>query len=329
MIKGLLSPTFLIILFAIAAVPGFGQRGFEIRGTEFYLDNERFVYNGISFFNAIYNPAFNENDSIRDWWLKKFRKYGVNVIRVWGQWDNGRGFADGCGTCTLYDIDGNLIGGHVAMLKNIAKGAELNRMVVEFVLFSRESWEENIRLSKDAYIKAARALAGELRPYRNLTFQVWNEFDLHIPEIYRAIKAADPQRLVTNSPGYAGILGEKEHNDLLDFLTPHTTRDGDHWNKAPEELASLKEVYKKPVVDDEPARTGTIKYGGPKGENHPHDFIIHIYNVWKTGCPVIYHHDMFQTGYGTPAVPPSGIPDPEFSDFHRQVLEFLKLYGRY
>ena len=42
-----------------------------------------------------------------------------------------------------------------------------------------------------------------------------------------------------------------------------------------------------------------------------------------------YHHDMFQTGYGTPAVPPSGIPDPEFSPYHKQVFEFLKLRERY
>lgn len=34
-------------------------------------------------------------------------------------------------------------------------------------------------------------------------------------------------------------------------------------------------------------------------------------------------------GYGTPACPPSGIPDPEYSPYHRQVFEFLKLRERY
>ena len=38
---------------------------------------------------------------------------------------------------------------------------------------------------------------------------------------------------------------------------------------------------------------------------------------------------MFQTGYGTPAVPPGGVPDPDFSPYHRQVFEFLKGRGRY
>jgi hypothetical protein len=38
---------------------------------------------------------------------------------------------------------------------------------------------------------------------------------------------------------------------------------------------------------------------------------------------------MFQTGYGTPAVPPNGIPDPEFNPYHRAVLEFIAVRERY
>jgi hypothetical protein len=34
-----------------------------------------------------------------------------------------------------------------------------------------------------------------------------------------------------------------------------------------------------------------------------------------------YHHDMFQGGYGDPATPPDGIPGPDFSPFHRAVLD--------
>jgi len=33
---------------------------------------------------------------------------------------------------------------------------------------------------------------------------------------------------------------------------------------------------------------------------------------------------MFQTGYSSPAIPPSGIPDPDFSPFHRQVFDHLR-----
>ena len=37
-----------------------------------------------------------------------------------------------------------------------------------------------------------------------------------------------------------------------------------------------------------------------------------------------YHHDMFQSGSGASTTPPLGIPDPEFSDYHRPVFEHLR-----
>lgn len=36
------------------------------------------------------------------------------------------------------------------------------------------------------------------------------------------------------------------------------------------------------------------------------------------------HHDMFQNGYGHPATPPLGIPEPTYSDFHRPVFQHLR-----
>jgi len=52
-------------------------------------------------------------------------------------------------------------------------------------------------------------------------------------------------------------------------------------------------------------------------------------NVCKAGGYAIYHHDMFQTGYGSADVPPNGIPLPGFSDYHDKVFEFLKYKERY
>jgi hypothetical protein len=59
------------------------------------------------------------------------------------------------------------------------------------------------------------------------------------------------------------------------------------------------------------------------------DHILQIHAVKQAGGYPLYHHDMFQLGYGAPSIPPSGIPDPGFSDYHRQVFEFLKILGRY
>lgn len=302
-----------------------------ISGTRFLLDGKPFPYTGISFFNAIYNPAFNRSSEERVRWLRKFKSYGINVLRVWAQWDNRRGFVDAAPEHTLYFPDGCLRAENVATLKAILADCDREGMVVELTLFSHESLQNNIRLGPAESDRAVTALAKELSPFRNLTFQVWNEHSERVLELVRALRAADPKRLVTNSPGFAGDLGDPAQNEALDYLTPHTSRQGSgrHWELAPQQIASLLKQYHKPVVDDEPARNGTPMFGGPKEATSPFDQIVQIYQVWQAGGYVTYHHDMFQTGYGTPAVPPSGIPDPEFSPYHRKVLEFIALRERY
>ena len=127
------------------------------------------------------------------------------------------------------------------------------------------------------------------------------------------------------------MLGDVPQNTALDFLTPHTTRQGGGrtWEVAPKEIEYLLARYRKPVVDDEPARNGTPNFGGPKVATQPWDHIVQIERVWAAGGYIVYHHDMFQTGYGTPAIPPSGIPDPEFNPYHRAVFEFLAHRDRY
>lgn len=302
----------------------------EVKGRGFTLNGQPFYYTGVTFFNAIYNPTFNESEKSRKAWLIKLKSKGINVIRIWGQWDNTLGFVDTCPTCTIYETDGSLRLQHLSTLKNIIQAADGLEIVVLFVLFQRESWNENIRLSGEASDQAVKKLTEELRPYRNLVFQIWNEFDHRTVDYLKIIKAIDTTRLVTNSPGYGGFLGNSTENEAMDFLSPHTSRHDDlHWEIAPKEIAYLIEKYQKPVVDDEPARRGTPKFGGPKNPTSPFDHILRIYNVWKIGGHIIYHHDMFQTGYGSEAIPPSGIPDPEFSPYHQLVFDFLSKKERY
>lgn len=302
-----------------------------VKGTAFYLDGKPFPFTGVSFFNAIHNPAFNKSTEDRKTWLAKFQRYGVNVLRVWGQWDNKRGFVDSCPVCTLYQPSGELRKEHIERLKQILVDADAMSMAVELAFFSQESWHDGIKLTPEAADRAVAALTRELMPHRNVIFQIWNEFDERALDHIKAIKAIDPRRLVTNSPGVAGVLtGMRGEGEAVDFLTPHTSRHtGRHWEVAPDEIRYLLSRFRKPVVDDEPARNGTPNFGGPKQGSNPHDHIVQIYQVWRAGGYVLYHHDMFQTGYGTPAVPPSGIPDPEFNPYHRRVFEFLALRDRY
>ena len=319
-----------VIVLACAPAPVAGQSRHEITvsGTRFLLNGAPFPYTGISFFNAIYNAEFNRSADDRRRWLEKFRRYGINVVRIWAQWDTRRGFVDACAECSLYYPDGRLRSENVERVKQIAAAADQLGMVIELTLFARESAS---RLEPEPARRAITALVRELLPHRNLVVQIWNENSDRALEHLKSVKEADGERLVTNSPGVAGVLGDRAQNEALDFLSPHTTRHGTgpHWEVAPREIALLLKLYHKPVVDDEPARTGTSSYGGPRGPTFPFDHILQIYQVWQLGGYIVYHHDMFQTGAGSAAVPPHGIPDPEFSPYHRQVLEFIALRDRY
>lgn len=324
-------PCGLLLLLLFPLLTAAQRHEIGITGTRFTLNGQPFPFTGVSFFNAIYNPTFNASPAQRKQWMRKFQRYGINVLRIWGQWDNRYKFVDSSPTTTLYFPDGRLRPEHVQTLKAIAADADELGMVIELALFSQESYYSDIRLDSVQSTRAVTALTQELRPYRNVVFQIWNELSERVIPHLKTIKALDPKRLVTNSPGISSILGDRQQNEALDFLTPHTSRQysGRHWEVAAAEIEYLLKRYKKPVVDDEPARNGTAQHGGPKNPTSPFDHIAQMLLIWQRGGYVTYHHDMFQTGYGTPAIPPSGIPDPEFNPYHRAVFEFMKERARY
>jgi hypothetical protein len=302
----------------------------SIGGTRFLLDGKPFAYQGVSFFNALYNAEFNRSPESRAHWLTVFKRYAINVIRIWCQWDSRVGLADTHENATLYFPDGRLRPEPLQRLKRLLEEADRQEQVIEVVIFSQES-NGHTKLNPAAADVAVAALTAELKPYRNMFLQIWNEHSDRVIDHLKTIKAVDPQRLVTNSPGWAGELGEDTDNRALDFLTPHTSRNDPQqpfWEKGPEEIAQLLRKYNKPVVDDEPARNGTSNFGGPKAQTNPSDHIIQMYKVWQLGAYTTYHHDLFQVP-GTPAVPTHGIPDPEFSPYHRQVFEFIARRQRY
>lgn len=326
----------LAFLSAFAASPSANE--ITISGTCFLLNGKPFPYTGISFYNAIYNPTFNKSSADRRAWMQKFQKYGINVLRIFSQWDQKTPWVDVCPDCTLFQRDGTLREKNIARLKEILADADSLGMVVQLEVFQHQSWREgNLGATDEDRAKAAERalplLTRELSPYRNLAFQLFGEMTFRTVEYVKLVKSVDANRLVTNAPGGSGVLGTTQENLALDYLTPHTTRQsgGRHWEIVPREFEYLISRYRKPVVDDEPARNGTQMFGGPSSsENtYPYDHIMQIYQVWRAGGYITYHHDMFQTGYGTPSIAPSGIPDPEFSPYHRAVLEFIAHRERY
>lgn len=300
-----------------------------IDGTRLTLDGKPFPWTGLSFFNAIYNPTFNRSAEERDRWLRVFRANGVNALRIWCQWDFAppRVFVDVAPECSAYTDSGEVREGPLRTLQNIVAAADRLGMVVELTLFSHE---KRPNLPVAAQERGARLLTERLVPYRNLLLQIWNEDSSAWRRLFAAIKEADPRRLVTSSPGVSNVLGDDEQNRTLDLLTPHTIRrsvDAPFWEAAPRQIASLIERYRKPVIDDEPARSGPVQFGGIEGGTRPEWHVEEIKRVRAVGGYPTYHHDMFQYGYGAPTTPPSGIPDPDFSPFHRKVFDYLRETG--
>lgn len=297
-----------------------------VDGTRLTLDGEPFPYTGLSFFNAIYCAPFNRSADERQRWLRVFRENGVNALRIWCQWDFTvpREFIDVGPGQTMYAVAGEINERHFRTLTDIVGAADGLGMVVELTLFSHEK-EPN--LSVEVQERGARVLAERLVPYRNLIVQIWNEKSDNWHRLFDAVKGADPERLVTSSPGVSNVLGDDEQNRTLDLLTPHTVRrseDRPFWEVAPEQVASLIERFGKPVIDDEPARNGPVQFGGLEGGTRPEWHIEAMRRVRAVGGYPTYHHDMFQYGYAAPTTPPNGIPDPDFSPFHRAVFDYLR-----
>ena len=332
-------PVVVFALSSTAPLAAQGKHEITISGSSFLLNGEPFPYTGMSFMNAIYNPTFNKSSRVRREWMAKFQRYGITVLRIYGQWDGtSHGYVDTCAECNLFYPDGRLREAHLARVKEILADADALGMVIQLEILHHIPFREGRLGATDAeraksVERAVTLLTPELLPYRNVTFQIYSEMTFRTVDLVKVIKAIDPKRLVTNAPGGASVLGSSEENEALDFLTPHTSRQrhGRHWEIVPREIAYLIARYKKPVVDDEPARNGTTSFGGPpQGEvTYPYDQILQIYQVMQVGGYFTYHHDMFQTGYGTPSVPSHGIPDPEFNPYHRLVLEFIAQRERY
>ena len=303
-----------------------------VDGVRLRMDGAPFYYQGLSFFNALYNPSFNESDAARRKWLARYKRWGITALRVWGDWRVANGWVDEGPENSLWVYPGrerrNVLfepGGAInpdplERLQSLLTMADQLGMVIELALFTHYLVYP-VR-TRDDFVDL---ITEALRPWRNCIFQIWNEYDDHPLRHYEGIKRLDPERLVTNSPGGAGVLGSRQENAALDLLTPHTHRRGlgEFEDVAPQQVEMLLEEFGKPVIDDEPARNGIRDFGGrPDARAEQH--LLHIDRVRQVGGYHNYHHDMFQCGYGAPSTPPQGIPDPEFSDYHRPVFEHLR-----
>src|SRR5262245_4386629 len=178
----------IVLLFLAAApLPAAGKNAITISGTCFLLDGEPFPYTGISFYNAIYNPAFNKSSEERRRWMQKFQHYGITVLRIFAQWDMKEPWIDTCADCSLFNSDGGLRPKNVARLKEILTDADALGMVVQLELFQHVAWTEGRFGATEAergkvVERLLPAITQELQPHRNLTFQMWGEMTFRTVE---------------------------------------------------------------------------------------------------------------------------------------------------
>jgi hypothetical protein len=266
-----------------------------VQGTRLTMDGRPFPLTGVSFFNAVYNPTFNRSAGERERWLRTFLDWGVNTLRVWCQWDFAppRNFIDTAPDHSVYTDDGALREPHVHTLLDLCAATQVLGLALEVTLFSHE---KRPQLPEDVLERGARAVAERLVPYRHAIVQLWNEDSTAWERLFQAVKATDPARLVTSSPGGSNVLGTDEHNEAMDLLTPHTVRrspDRPFWVVAPEQVRGLIERFQKPVIDDEPARSGPTQFGGIEGGTKPEWHVAAIKGTRAAGGYSVYHHDMF------------------------------------
>jgi len=306
-----------------------------IDGTRLTLDGKPFFLQGLAFFNALYNPNFNRSAGDRLQWLRKFKANGINCLRLWCEWNfpaKWSIFVDVAPEHTMFAGDGSIRAESFQNLAALLQAADSLNMVVEVSMFTFKEKEEYM-LPIPVLERGSRELTERLLPYGNLILQIWSEHNLEWKRLFEIIKGADPDRIVTSAPGFImgkthpfEHLGDEETNTTLDVLTPHTVRTEafPFWYLAPAQVKYLLDTYKKPVIDDSPARHGTILYGGIPGGTQPEQHIEHIRQDRAFGGYHNYQHGMMQLGYGNELTPPSGIPDPDFSPFHRKVFDYLR-----
>ena len=304
-----------------------------VQGTKLTLDGKPFCWQGLAFFNALYNPTFNKSDDDRMQWLRKFKANGISVLRIWCQWSipQPRNHVDLGPESTLFAFDGAVREQPFQRLTTLLKQMDSLDMVLEPSLFCQEMWPYFLPIP--AAERASQEITERLKPYGNLLLQVWSECSIEWKRYYNIVKKTDPDRVATSNPGISmdrskpfDHLGDSDLNNTIDVLTPHTMRTEAYpfWYLAPAQMEFLLDTYKKPVIDDSPARHGPTLYGGVEGGTQPAQHIEHIKRDRALGGYHNYLHDMFQYGYGHELTPPSGIPDPDFSPFHRQVFDWLR-----
>jgi len=230
-----------------------------ISGTNFTLDDKPAFLLGASYYGGL--GVEDEKALKKD--LDDLKACGFNWIRVWATWsafDNDVSAVAG---------DGSIRQPYMQRLKDLCRMAGKRGMVVD-VTVTREKGPV-APSTMEQHRAVMKTLAEELKPYRNVYFDIGNERNVgdarHVPmrevgELVSLVKEIDPKRLCTASQG-----DDIPPDELIrfidvgkvDFVCPHRPRNaessGQTASKTREYFEQMKAASRVvPVLYQEPFR---------------------------------------------------------------------------
>jgi len=210
--------------------------------------------------------------------LDRLEGLGFNNLRVWATWPRP---AD---VSAVVRNDGSLDPDALGRLEFLIETARFHGMTVD-VTFSRGN-EGISDGSFDAYRTAEASLATELLPYRNVFFDLGNERDVmdtryvsidEVRDLAMAVRAADPDRIVTASLGgnppdsAAAKYIELYMTADIDLAAPHSPRNDVWADQTAERIDAMRTIlvgagWDRPIYVQEEARRGYSSASWPKSD---------------------------------------------------------------
>lgn len=241
-----------IVIALLVATAAWGTT-LGVEGTRLTLDGRPTFLLGVSYYAGL---ARTPELMARD--FDDLSARGVNWVRVWATWDM-------WDSVPAVDAAGHAREPAMSNLRTLVRLADERGMVVDVTLH-----RGGVLTNHEAHLAAARTIARELLPWRNVYIDVANERDVRdrryvtpqqCRELRDAIRAIDPERLITASCtfGSAQELAEFLEVTQVDLIAPHLPRNADAPGKTQERveryLAWMRETGRAvPVHLQEPFR---------------------------------------------------------------------------
>ncbi|MBX7255056.1 MAG: glycoside hydrolase family 5 protein [Candidatus Hydrogenedentes bacterium] len=244
-----------VVFMALAAGPVLG-----VDSSRFTLDERPAFLLGISYYGAlaIEDKAIVAGD------LDEMKALGFNWVRVWVTWN---AFEN---NVSAVAPDGSVRRPYMDRLLRLCKLAGTRGMVVDVTVTRGKAPDFPSTMAEHEAVM--QTLARELKPYRNVYFDVGNERNVgderHVPmsevgRLVESIKRIDPDRLCTASQG--GDISDEEFGNYLetgkvDFVAPHRGRYAGSAAETGETTRHYLDLMKGgrivPVLYQEPFRRG-------------------------------------------------------------------------